>query len=166
MKRIMVTGACGFVFSHVVEHLLKNTDWEIVVVDRLDYASNGFDRLRDIECFDPERVAVFTHDLNTPIAVKELHALRSLGRMTELARSLSFLGLFNPSLFGPKRNRILSSDITPENRRKIEQWIAARTTARSARNWAESDRIRDELAAMGVKLKDNKDGTTTWEVAR
>ena len=33
-------------------------------------------------------------------------------------------------------------------------------------NWAESDRIRDELAAMGVALKDNKDGTTTWEVKR
>jgi len=30
----------------------------------------------------------------------------------------------------------------------------------------ESDRIRDELAAMGVALKDNKDGTTTWEVKR
>jgi cysteinyl-tRNA synthetase len=30
----------------------------------------------------------------------------------------------------------------------------------------ESDRIRDELAAMGIVLKDNKDGTTTWEVAR
>jgi cysteinyl-tRNA synthetase len=35
-----------------------------------------------------------------------------------------------------------------------------------AKNWAESDRIRDELAAMGIAVKDNKDGTTTWEVAR
>ena len=33
------------------------------------------------------------------------------------------------------------------------------------KNFAESDRIRDELAAMGVVLKDSKDGTT-WEVAR
>ena len=38
--------------------------------------------------------------------------------------------------------------------------------ARAAKNWAESDRIRDELAAMGVVLKDNKDGTTSWEVKR
>ena len=37
--------------------------------------------------------------------------------------------------------------------------------ARSAKNFAESDRIRDELAALGVVLKDSKDGTT-WEVAR
>ena len=43
--------------------------------------------------------------------------------------------------------------------------IDARTAARKAKNFAESDRIRDELAAMGVVLKDSKDGTT-WEIAR
>ena len=37
--------------------------------------------------------------------------------------------------------------------------------AQSARDFKESDRIRDELAAMGVVLKDSKDGTT-WEIAR
>jgi cysteinyl-tRNA synthetase len=48
---------------------------------------------------------------------------------------------------------------------KIERLIAERTKARTAKNWKESDRIRDELAAMGVVLKDSKDGTT-WEIAR
>ena len=48
---------------------------------------------------------------------------------------------------------------------KVEASIAARNAARKAKNFKESDRIRDELAAMGVVLKDNKDGTTTWEVA-
>ena len=43
---------------------------------------------------------------------------------------------------------------------------AARLSARAAKNWAESDRIRDELDAMGIAIKDNKDGTTTWEVKR
>ncbi|MGQ0485582.1 MAG: CysS/YqeB C-terminal domain-containing protein, partial [Hyphomicrobiales bacterium] len=38
--------------------------------------------------------------------------------------------------------------------------------ARKAKNWAESDRIRGELGRMGIVLKDNKDGTTTWEVKR
>ena len=38
--------------------------------------------------------------------------------------------------------------------------------ARKAKNWAESDRIRDELASMGIAIKDNKDGTTSWEVKR
>ncbi len=48
----------------------------------------------------------------------------------------------------------------------VESLIAARLEARKAKNWAESDRIRDELLAMGVALKDNKDGTTTWEAKR
>ena len=52
-----------------------------------------------------------------------------------------------------------------KNRDKIEQLIESRSAARKAKNWAESDRIRDELAAMGVVLKDSKDGTT-WEIAR
>ena len=41
----------------------------------------------------------------------------------------------------------------------------ARTRAREAKDSNESDRIRDELAKMGVVLKDTKDGTT-WEIAR
>ncbi|MDJ0448389.1 cysteine--tRNA ligase [Methylocystis sp. JR02] len=49
---------------------------------------------------------------------------------------------------------------------RIESLIASRLAARAAKNWAESDRIRDELAAMGIALKDNKDGTTSWEVKR
>lgn len=47
--RILITGGCGFLGAHLVEHLLKNTDAEIVVLDRGTYASNGFDRLRDIK---------------------------------------------------------------------------------------------------------------------
>ena len=48
---------------------------------------------------------------------------------------------------------------------KIVSLIDARAAARKAKNFKESDRIRDELAAMGVVLKDSKDGTT-WEIAR
>ncbi|MGB3042986.1 MAG: cysteine--tRNA ligase [Xanthobacteraceae bacterium] len=52
----------------------------------------------------------------------------------------------------------------------VNELVAARTAARAAKNWAESDRIRDELATMGVVLKDGKDAdgkpVTTWEVAR
>ena len=51
-------------------------------------------------------------------------------------------------------------------RQRLEAAIAARLAARAAKDWKESDRIRDELAAMGVTIKDNKDGTTSWEVKR
>jgi cysteinyl-tRNA synthetase len=46
---------------------------------------------------------------------------------------------------------------------ELDTLISTRDSARKNRNWAEADRIRDELAAMGIVLKDNKDGTTTWE---
>jgi cysteinyl-tRNA synthetase len=48
---------------------------------------------------------------------------------------------------------------------KVYRLVADRKAARTRKDWAESDRIRDELAAMGIVLKDSKDGTT-WEVKR
>ena len=61
--RVLVTGGCGFLGAHIVEHLLKNTLWEIIVLDRLSYASFGFDRLRDIQAYDDSRVIRFTHEI-------------------------------------------------------------------------------------------------------
>jgi cysteinyl-tRNA synthetase len=48
---------------------------------------------------------------------------------------------------------------------EIEARIAARSAARRAKNWAESDRIRDELSAAGVVLEDTPGGKTTWRRA-
>jgi cysteinyl-tRNA synthetase len=48
---------------------------------------------------------------------------------------------------------------------KLNRKIKDRLKARAAKDWTESDRIRDDLAGIGIVLKDNKDGTTTWEVA-
>ena len=67
--KILITGGTGFIGHHFVEHFIKNTDWEIIVVDRLGYASSGFDRLRDIDVFDDKRVKIFTIDLRQPISV-------------------------------------------------------------------------------------------------
>lgn len=47
---------------------------------------------------------------------------------------------------------------------RVDALIQARLTARAEKNWAESDRIRDELTAMGVVLEDGKGGTT-WRLA-
>jgi cysteinyl-tRNA synthetase len=48
---------------------------------------------------------------------------------------------------------------------QVEERIAARAAARRAKNWAESDRIRDELAAAGIVLEDKPGGKTTWRRA-
>jgi cysteinyl-tRNA synthetase len=82
---------------------------------------------------------------------------------------LRFLGVWN----GEKPDEIGSYgfDVTgAPSEQEIARYISARTAARAQKNWAESDRIRDELAAMGVMLKDGKDAqgqpVTTWELAR
>ena len=66
--KILVTGGAGFIGHHFVEHLLKNTDWEIIIIDSLSYASNGMDRLHDIKAFDAKRVRLLTFDLAHKIA--------------------------------------------------------------------------------------------------
>ena len=43
--------------------------------------------------------------------------------------------------------------------------IESRNAAKAAKNWAESDRIRDELKAIGIQIKDTKEGTE-WELTK
>lgn len=65
--RILITGGLGFLGHHIVEHFLKTTDAELVVLDKMSYASAGFDRLRDIKAFDDKRVHVLGCNLEQPV---------------------------------------------------------------------------------------------------
>ena len=102
-------------------------------------------------------------DLNTPRMIAELHGLDSRGARSELASNLRALGFLSESAKAWEARKRAAIQIDAA---EVESLIASRREARAARNFAESDRIRDELAERGVVLKDNKDGTTTWEVAR
>lgn len=62
MKKILVTGGAGFIGHHFVEHLIINTDWEVVILDKLTYASNGFNRLRDSGVLSNNRLKIFSAD--------------------------------------------------------------------------------------------------------
>jgi dTDP-glucose 4,6-dehydratase len=68
MKTILISGGCGFIGSHVIEGILKETDWNIVVLDRLDI-SGSLERLRDIEIWEKQkhRVKFLWWDLKAPI---------------------------------------------------------------------------------------------------
>lgn len=63
---ILITGGCWFVGHHIIEHIFKNTDWDITIIDRLSY-SGSVDRLRDINVYDESRVRLFTIDFTRPI---------------------------------------------------------------------------------------------------
>ena len=70
MTKIIITGGCGFIGHHFVEHLCLNTDWEIIILDKLSYASMGLDRLKNANIFDKykDRIKIFTIDLILPIS--------------------------------------------------------------------------------------------------
>ena len=115
-----------------------------------------------------DALGALSDDLNTPKAFAALHELRAEAvkgakpAAASLKASAQLLGLLQVSASDWASFRPASVTI---DEGKVANLIDARNAARKAKNFAESDRIRDELAAMGVVLKDSKDGTT-WEIAR
>jgi cysteinyl-tRNA synthetase len=113
-------------------------------------------------------VDALSDDLNTPQMIAALHALRNRAATGterdrgEFAASLRLVGFLSESAAQWKGRKQQASGI---DAKQIDGLIAARTAARARKDFAESDRIRDQLAAMGVVIKDSKDGTT-WEIAR
>ncbi len=113
-----------------------------------------------VERFSPDVLAALGDDLNTPGMMTALHALHSKGDIEALGSSLRALGIHRR----PESKRTVDKSA-------VDALVSARLAARKAKNFKESDRIRDELAALGVTVKDGKDPgtgepTTTWEVAR
>jgi len=113
-------------------------------------------------------------DLNTPRAIAALHELRkpasegARGAQASLRAGAAMLGLLAQTAgeWRAGRRQLDSGDTDI-----VERHIAARAAARKAKDFAEADRIRAELEAMGVQLMDRKDPATgeimtEWEVRR
>lgn len=109
-------------------------------------------------------------DFNTPEAlavlfdlVREINRLRSTevqqaaGLAAELRRLGGILGILQADPEQYLRGGDSDSGLTDE---QIESLIAQRQAAKADKNWAEADRIRDDLKAQGVVLEDSPQGTT------
>lgn len=69
-KKILITGGCGFVGAHLIEHILKNTDWNVTVLDRFDAAGNPnrlAEMLESTEAVDASRVQLVFWDLKSEL---------------------------------------------------------------------------------------------------
>jgi cysteinyl-tRNA synthetase len=102
-------------------------------------------------------------DFNTPEAVAVLFELANevnRSRSRELARLLQALGAVLGLLERDPVDYLQSGDSSDLSAEQIEVRIIARRAARKDKNFAEADRIRDELLSMGVVLEDGSDGTT------
>jgi cysteinyl-tRNA synthetase len=159
---------------------------------QLDRLYRALDSLKDAEAAGDTPPAAFLaaleDDLNTPKALAELHSIantvnkakepaeraRLKGELRAAGALLGLLQIEPDEWFG----RTVSSAVPGVSATasvgrvtvntlsisQIEKLIEARSMARAAKNWAESDRIRDLLAAQGILLED-KGGNTSWRRA-
>jgi cysteinyl-tRNA synthetase len=124
-------------------------------------ASARFGASMDDDFNTPEALAVLqglTREINTARAAGDTARAATLGaELRALGESLGLLEVPAEEWFRLARAGSIDDA-------EVERRIAARTAARSRKDWAESDRIRDELAALGVILED-KGGATSWRRA-
>ena len=85
-KSILVTGGAGFIAHHVIEHILDNTDWSIVSLDRLDFSGN-LNRLQEVVGGrkDINRVKIVHHDLTAPLNSQIVSAIGNINYIAHLA---------------------------------------------------------------------------------
>ncbi|UTW54135.1 cysteine--tRNA ligase [Kordiimonas sp. SCSIO 12610] len=105
-------------------------------------------------------IDALSDDLNTPKAFAALDALANVETAAELKAGLRFMGLLNVDA----TEWFQGDAVDGVDAAEIEALIGARNTARANKDFAESDRIRDELLAKGIILEDAA-GKTTWRKA-
>ena len=152
-------------------HYRSPFDWTLKGLEEsAKTLDDWYGAVADVEGGRPSDAVIesLSDDLNTPQMIASLHGLRNSAASGDerdrasFAASLRLLGFLSESAaeWNSRKQRASGVDA-----KQIDRLISERTAARARKDFKQSDRIRDELAAMGVVIKDSKEGTT-WEIAR
>ena len=124
---------------------------------------NGNDEIEDdvIENYEEKFHQAINDDLNMPSAMGVVwEVVRSVAKSPKLAELL----LKFDTVLGLKIDEVPTN--TKQNLpEEIAKLVEQRNTARTEKNWAESDRLRDEIQAKGYSVKDTKEGTIVQTIS-
>jgi len=150
----------------LMTHYRQPIDWKVDTLSEAErtlaeWSSETSDVIAMGEPPPAELVDALSDDLNTPLAIARMHAVRKAGDHVALTAAMRALGL----------GRVEAKTLAADTSARADELIGLRAAARRSKNFAEADRIRAELDAMGIALKDAKDPNTgelitTWEVKR
>ena len=153
--------------------------------DALEAAEKGYNRLMnavndlskleaassstiDIGAWKKQCYAAMNDDFNTPILIAHLfEGVKFINQIKEGTTSLSkedlkdFIGTMHAFIFEVLGlENVSNQDSSDKLSGVVEMLIGMRNDARANKDWALSDKIRDELLELGIQLKDGKEGTT------
>jgi cysteinyl-tRNA synthetase len=154
-------------FNMLRSHYRQPMDWTVHGLEESRQALLKLcDGLGNADLSEPsdEFLAALLDDLNTPLAITRLYDLKKEARSGELLASLNLLG-FSGNFANAVRMEYVRATFSADFQREVDALVKARNAARKAKDFKESDRIRDELVAKGIVLMDGPDGTK-WELKR
>ena len=156
-------------FAMLMTHYREPIDFSVsrleeadTILSKLTSSAQGYEASE--RQLSADFLSAMYDDLNTPSAIRVLQNLQKEGDMAAVAAGLHFLGTEGHN------TGWLKSQFPTGGSVEVAEKIAARLAALSAKNFAEADRIRNELAEQGIALMDFKDEAgarqTKWEVKR
>lgn len=119
-ETILITGGCGFIGHHTVEHFINNTNYNIIIIDKLSYASKGFERLRSAKLIDHPRIKIFSYDLVNTIEQGLIHELGEIDYIIHMAAETHVDNSIQDPIYVIKNN-VMSTVQLLEYARKLKK---------------------------------------------